>query len=69
MSKKEVARYNLQVPKTLDKDIEFLKKIIEKEYGISISKNDIIRLILGYGIVEFQDKLTLKIALMGANYL
>lgn len=68
MSKKKT-KYNFTMPESLDQDIMKLQEISEKEFKVSLSKNEIVRMILEYSIPQFHNKLTLKKALMKEKHL
>lgn len=68
MSKKKI-KYNLTLSETLDKDIKQLQDITEKEFKVTLSKNEIVKMILDYSVPQFHNKLNLKKALMKEKHL
>ena len=68
MSKKKV-KYNLTISEGMDKSIKALQEIIKKEFKIELSNSEIVRMILLHSMPCYNYKLTVKEALMEAEYL
>ena len=62
-------KYNIRISEAQDKDIKHLQEIIKKEFKLDLSKSEIVRMILLHSMPSYNNKLTVKTALMEAKYL